>query len=127
MHNGPGCWVSAASMNYLIRPATLDDMPFLWRMLYEAAYPLPELRPPPPFEEFEVDGYHDRYLTNWGRAGDVALIAESATEALGAAWFRLFTPDQHAWAYLGADVPELSIAVTSGHRGEGLGGALLTR
>lgn len=115
-------------VNLTTRRATPDDVPFLWDMLYEAAYPLPDLRPPPPFDEFRSDGFHDRYITGWGRDGDLGLIAEAADgRQLGAAWFRLFTNQFHAHAFLGEDVPELSIAVGREHRGQGVGAAQLAR
>lgn len=113
-------------MSALLRAATSEDVSFLWEMLYQAAYPLPDLRAPPPFEEFQADGYHDRYIKGWGRDGDIGFVAESGGTPVGAAWTRLFTDDEPPHGgFLGADVPLLSIAVTASSRASGVGTALL--
>jgi ribosomal protein S18 acetylase RimI-like enzyme len=65
-----------------------------------------------------------RYVTGWGRRGDVAVIAEGAAP-LGAAWYRLFTAEEPSFGFIDDETPELSIAVVPHRRGEGIGSALL--
>lgn len=93
-------------------------------MLFEASYLESEARP-----EFEA-GLRDPtvsiYLEHWGRPGDSALIAiDQDGKPLGAAWYRLFTPDLPGWGYIDEQTPELAIAVASGSRGKGVGSQLL--
>jgi GNAT superfamily N-acetyltransferase len=67
-----------------------------------------------------------RYVRDWGRSGDVGVIAESDDGvALGAAWWRMFTAEDHGYGFIAPSVPELSVAVVSSVRGDGIGTALL--
>ena len=65
-----------------------------------------------------------RWTVEWGRTGDVGVVAWRGAERVGAAWCRLgdhvLAPDQ-----AGRPLPELAIAVAPGHRSRGIGGALL--
>jgi ribosomal protein S18 acetylase RimI-like enzyme len=65
------------------------------------------------------------YLTGWRRAGDFGTVAVSGADVVGAAWARLFPDDDPGYGFVASDIPELTIAVRSGHRGQGLGGRLL--
>jgi ribosomal protein S18 acetylase RimI-like enzyme len=64
------------------------------------------------------------YLAGWPRPGDSGLIAEQ-DEPVGAAWFRTFTQAGHGHGFVAEDVPELSLAVISSRRHEGIGRRLL--
>jgi GNAT superfamily N-acetyltransferase len=65
-----------------------------------------------------------RYVTDWGRQGDAAFIAEG-TGPLGAAWYRLFTAEEPGFGFIDDETPELSVAVVAHRRSEGIGTALL--
>jgi GNAT superfamily N-acetyltransferase len=108
-----------------IREGTGDDIGFLREMGYEAAFWRPGERRPP--ADVVVSDVHlARYLTGWGRPGDVAVIAEDAAgRSLGAAWYRLFAASQPGYGFVSETTPELSIAVSAGARGNGVGTALL--
>lgn len=109
-----------------IRSGTPDDLPFLGQMLYEAACWRPE-RPCRPFHEVLGDPHIARYIHNWGRQGDTAVIAEtSQSRPIGAAWYRLFAPTEQGYGYIDASIPELAIGVTPEYRGHGVGAALVT-
>ncbi|HEX7460011.1 MAG TPA: GNAT family N-acetyltransferase, partial [Acidimicrobiales bacterium] len=43
----------------------------------------------------------------------------------GAAWWRYFTADRPGYGFIDEAVPEISIGVTSGYRGKGIGRRLL--
>jgi ribosomal protein S18 acetylase RimI-like enzyme len=111
----------------VIRPATVADIPFLWDMLFEAAFIPADERaawrraPEPPAELV-------RYLDDWGREGDAGVVAQDAGgTALGAAWYRLFTEADRGNGILAhPDVPELAIAVVPKQRGRHIGRDLLT-
>jgi ribosomal protein S18 acetylase RimI-like enzyme len=67
-----------------------------------------------------------RYITDWGRTGDVALYAlDRRDEPVGAAWLRCFTAAAPGYGYVADDVPELSIAVYPEFRRQRVGTLLL--
>jgi ribosomal protein S18 acetylase RimI-like enzyme len=71
-----------------------------------------------------ADPHTARYLSGWGRPGDVGVIAEE-DQPVGAAWFRLFSADEPRYGFVASDVPELSIGVATESRGRGTGTRLL--
>jgi len=66
-----------------------------------------------------------RYVRNWGRTGDAGVIALEGAHAYGAAWYRLFTPDEPGFGFVDEATPELTIAVVPSRRGKGAGQELL--
>ena len=108
-----------------IRRGHADDLPFLAEMLVEAAYP-PRADPKPTPAEALADPRAGRYLRDWGRPGDVALVAEDDTgQPLGAAWYRRFPADEPGYGFVAPDVPEVAIAVREGARATRIGSTLL--
>jgi ribosomal protein S18 acetylase RimI-like enzyme len=107
-----------------IRPVTKDDVPFLKKMLYEAARWNPDW-PREPIEDVLADPVLVRYHTGWGRHGDGGVIAEVDGEPVGAAWYRVFTEDAPGYGFIDEKTPELSIAVLPLHRRKGIGHALV--
>ena len=107
-----------------IRPATKADLPFLRKMLYEAARWNPDW-PREPMEEVLAEPMLLRYYHGWGREGDGGVVAEFDGEPVGAAWYRRFTVDQPGYGFVDEKTPELSIAVAPLHRRKGIGEAVL--
>ena len=67
-----------------------------------------------------------KVFAGWGRHGDAALLALSSHgEKLGAAWYRLWTSEDHSYGFVRPDVPEIGIGVAAPHRSKGVGRALL--
>jgi ribosomal protein S18 acetylase RimI-like enzyme len=64
-------------------------------------------------------------LAGWGRDGDVALVAADGHGVkLGAAWFRLWTAEDHAHGFVDDETPEIGIAVKPEFRHQGVGTSL---
>ena len=108
-----------------VRPAEARDVAFMAAMLVETAYP-PWADPKPTPDQALTNPHSARYLRSWGRAGDLGVIAEDASGPIGAAWCRLLPASEPGYGFVAEDVPEISIAVLAGHRGEGVGKRLLT-
>jgi ribosomal protein S18 acetylase RimI-like enzyme len=74
---------------------------------------------------FEADIPLTRYVDNWGRPGDVAVIAHDTGNRVGAAWLRRFKAGEPGYAFVDEQTPELSIAVVPSQRSRGLGRELM--
>ena len=74
----------------------------------------------------EIDAPVQRYVMNWGRPGDAAVIAIDDGNPVGAAWYRLFKEPERGYGFVNEQTPELSIAVVPSRRGKGYGDELLT-
>ena len=109
-------------MSYMIRPLSTDDEPILWEMLYQGLSSGGEKADPP--REIVQRPEHARYVQDWGRAGDTGFVAqdEKDNSVLGAVWLRKPIDKSNQDA-----PPELGFAVKPGHRGHGIGAALLTQ
>ena len=110
---------------YTIRPANEEDIPFLREMLYEAAYWRKDAERPALEEALDEPDLH-KILLNWGRPGDVAMIAvDGHGTQLGATWYRFWTSEDHSYGFVNESTPELSMGVRVEHRRQGVGTALL--
>ncbi len=109
----------------VLRLARPDDEPFLRRMIYEAAV-RPDA-PRPPVEDVLSNPRNARFVVDWGRSGDLGVIAEDAGAPVGAAWLRAHGGDEYAPGYAGEPVHQMAIAVAAPHRGRGWGRRLLER
>lgn len=57
--------------------------------------------------------------------GVVALAGAEPSAAVGASWWRLLPAEDPGYGFVSPDVPEVSVAVEAGHRGQGIGTLLL--
>ena len=102
-------------MAMVIRRGGAQDGRFLRDMLRHAYY----------WRERVPGSLTSRYVRGWGRAGDTAVIALENGFPVGAAWYRLFRPDEPGYGYVDEQTPELAIAVVPSKRGHGIGDELL--
>lgn len=112
---------SSSSEPLVIRDATASDLPFIEGMLFECLH----WEEPPARARPGADPEIARLLADWGRPGDVALIAERGGVPLGAAWYRSWSNAERGRGFFNARVPELTQAVVRESRGLGIGRALL--
>jgi [ribosomal protein S18]-alanine N-acetyltransferase len=111
-------------MSIHIKPATSEDIPFLWEMLYEAIHVADGEEKPPRsiLRKKELSNY----VENWGRNGDHALIASDPDgKKIGAVWIRLFDCTIKAYGYVDEYTPILSMAISPAYRGKGIGSKLM--
>jgi ribosomal protein S18 acetylase RimI-like enzyme len=109
----------------LIRALQPDDEPFQWDMGWEAVATNAEARERGRDTVMALPQLR-RYFVDFGRPGDVGVVAVTADGArLGAAWYRLFSAEEPGFGFIAADVPELAMGVVAEARGRGIGGALL--
>ncbi len=111
-----------------IREATAADRDFLYEMLYQSIYVAPGVEPPG--REVLRLPRISRYVEDWGRVGDYALLAveaDGSSEPLsvGAIWLRFFPADYPGYGFIDEAVPEIGIAVIPGKRCRGIGSTLL--
>jgi len=84
-----------------IRAADFSDTAFLEEMLFEAFF-WDSATARPTLAAFRQEAEFAKLLDGWGRAGDRAIVAATDDgERLGAAWFRLWTPDVHSYGFCG--------------------------
>ena len=110
-------------MTVTFRPLTAADEPFLWEMLYQALY-VPPGQPPFPRELLREPDIAC-YVQGWGRPGDWGLLARDGETPVGAVWMRRWSDDEKGYGYVSSAVPELSIALLPGYRGQGLGSRMI--
>jgi ribosomal protein S18 acetylase RimI-like enzyme len=112
-------------MNNSIYPLQLEDEPFLWEMLFEAAHLAED-------GETSVQAAMNnpqlaKYVRNWGRKNDLGFgaIDLETNQRIGAAWLRLFPETDRGYGYINDRTPELAFAVLPTYRGRGIGTRLL--
>lgn len=107
-----------------VRRALPSDVEAIKWALYSALDWSPE-RELPPFDTVLEHPEAAIYHRDWGRRGDVGVVATDDGEVVGVAYCRLFTDDEHGHGYVDSATPEIAIAVREGHRGQGIGARLL--
>ena len=101
----------------MTRKGSAGDVPFMRSMLAHAyAWRV---------NAFEADIPLSRYVDNWGRPGDLAVIAHETGNRVGAAWLRVFRQYEPGYGFVDENTPELSIAVVPSRRRHGLGQELM--
>lgn len=110
--------------DYKIRTETEQDIDFLWEMLYQAIF-IAEGEVQPSWEILNQPEIL-KYLCNWGRQGDIALVAiDSSEKPVGAIWTRLFDETNKTYGFIDKNTPVLSMAVLPEYRDQGIGTLLL--
>ncbi|MBD2502151.1 GNAT family N-acetyltransferase [Anabaena azotica] len=113
-------------MDYVIRPLTQQDEPFLWQMLYEAAH----LAEDGNMTVQDAMNHPElvKYVKDWGLEGDMGFAATlvDSNLSVGAAWLRLFTANNQGYGYIDDQTPELAIAILPEYRNQGIGTHLIT-
>ena len=114
--------------NFKFREGTIDDLPFLKQMLYEAVFWDPNENRKPINELFDVPEIAS-LLVQWKkREGDFAFIAENEQEeAIGAVWYRFSIIEKPSFGFVDEDTPELGISVLLEYRDMGLGTVLMNK
>jgi len=106
------------------RKGTIKDLSFLKEMLFEAFFWDPDMNRPD-FDDFFQHPEFKKFLSGWGRSGDMAVIGEIDDKPVGAAWYRFWTEENHSYGFVDSETPELGIAVKNNFRSQGIGRALL--
>ena len=107
-----------------IREIRNDEIDFLADMLYTAIF-IPEGHDPLP-KDIIKDKSLAKYIDNWGKDKyDIALVAESDQQLVGAIWGRLLPQENKGFGFVDNNTPELSMAVKSEFRNKGTGTELI--
>lgn len=106
-----------------IRHGAPADELFLKEMTYQAIYS-PKGGGFLPRKVLEEPAIR-RYYADFGKSGDLAFVALSDGEAVGAVWIRFAAAAPKGYGFVRADVPELMLAVLPSFRGRGIGKSLL--
>lgn len=103
-----------------IRQGTKEDLSVMMDLLFEAFYWDPEgLRPGK--GDFFKDPEISKLLSDWGRSGDTMIVTEENQNIVAAAWYRLWTENNHTYGFISSEIPELGIAFFPGFRSKGFG------
>lgn len=110
---------------YTIRPAGPADEPFLREMLYQSLFVEAGCEPHP--RDVLNRPHIARYVSGWGRAGDMGFIAVDcrSRQPFGAVWCRLSDGEDRGFAHTDDETPEMGVALLPEYRGRGVGTALL--
>jgi ribosomal protein S18 acetylase RimI-like enzyme len=107
----------------IIRDLHQTEISFLDEMLYEAIF-IPEGLEKLPKEIINQPDLL-RYIKNFGRVGDICMVADLQGKLIGAIWTRIFTKNEKGYGYVDAETPELSMAIFEQYRHRGIGTLLL--
>jgi len=110
---------------YQIRGLGTDETSIVGDTVYRALDWNPD-RPIPATQQQVLEHPElKRYHHQWGRDGDLAVVATLDDLLVGAAFCRLFSEADHGAGYLDPATPELAVAVDAEPRGKGLGTRLV--
>lgn len=100
------------------------DLNFTKEMLFEAFFWNPKIERPDYKKFFRLPEIY-KLLADWGRFGDRLILADNEHESIGAAWYRLWTADNHFYSFIDSNTPELGMGIKSNYRSKGVGRRLL--
>jgi GNAT superfamily N-acetyltransferase len=82
-----------------------------------------------PMQKALVDSALTPYWREWGREGDLGVVAVLSDSSLpvACAWTRQFSKQNPGHGFVTESVPELAIATVAGYRNRGLGLSVLNR
>jgi ribosomal protein S18 acetylase RimI-like enzyme len=107
-----------------IKKADESDQDFLYEMLYQSIF-VENNSPKPERGIIELPEI-SKYVSNWGKQGDYALIAiDEKGNRAGAVWLRYFNIQNKGYGYISDEIPEIGIAVDESKRNNGIGSILL--
>lgn len=106
-------------MEYSIRKIKKEEYPLLENFLYEAIFQREGVEPPS--REILKLPELKMYIEDFGKEGDVCLLAIVEGRAAGAVWTR-FIKD---YGYIDDSIPSLAISLYKEYRGMGIGTALM--
>ena len=111
-------------MDISYRQISEDDYFFLREMLYEALF-VPDGEKPFPKSILDLPEI-SKYVEGWGPS-DFGIIAQDGAELIGAVWGRLFMSANKGYGYIDDRTPELTMAVKSSYRNNGIGCEMMNR
>ncbi|MGF1616694.1 MAG: hypothetical protein ACFCU2_02635 [Acidimicrobiia bacterium] len=99
-------------MDFTLRTAQADDIELLKEALYISV--VWDEEEPSSFEQVVGHPELAQYWENWGRPGDLGVVAERDGQYLGAAFGRLFTEDRPSYGFVDEQTPEVGIGIIAG-------------
>jgi GNAT superfamily N-acetyltransferase len=110
-------------ITYLFR--TRIDESLLGEFFYLAIFVPPD-QPPLPRSIIELPELA-KYYKDFGKPGEIAVVAEDGAETAGIAWLRYFGADNKGYGYYDESTPELSVSVRPEYRNTGIGREMIAR
>lgn len=108
-----------------IREIRSAEHAFLYEMLYEAIYvPAGEAKLS---REIVREPHLSKYVEDFGRRGDVALVLCSDDLLIGAIWARVFSNEDSSYGFVDENTPEISMAIVEDFRGRRAGTMMLEK
>lgn len=111
-------------MKLVIRKIFQSEHAFLSKMLYQAIF-VPQGAEPLPANIIDHPDLV-KFIKDFGRNGDLCLVAELNGKLVGAVWTRLFPEQDKGYAFVDSHTPELCMAVLEQFRKMGFGKKLLS-
>ena len=105
-----------------IRPLGPQDQDNLWTWLHHALWEPPPA--PPRAREVLMRPEVRIYAEDWGRPGDVGVVAEVDNRDVGACWMRRLSAGV-GLGFVDDQTPQLAIALLPEYRGQGYGQTLM--
>lgn len=112
-------------MDFTIRTAQPDDIELLKEALYISV--VWDADQPSTLEQVVGHPELAQYWENWGRPGDLGVVAERDGQYLGAAFGRFFTEDRPSYGFVDEQTPEVGIGIIEDERGKGLGRQMMVQ